>query len=303
VTIPKVSTFSSWSAVVALIAATAVWGSTFVVTKQSLAQIAPATFLAWRFGIAAAVLVAIRPTKVWALSSRERRQGLGLGLLLGSGFLLQTIGLQSTASGISGFLTGTSVILTPVAAAAFFSERVGLAGWAAVGVAAFGVVLLAGGGTLTPTPGALLTLGGAVCFTGHIVGLSQWATKINAYGITALSVSVAAVACGATAWFAGGLTLPPTGVAWGAVIYLALAATCIGFVVQAWAQSALTAVAAAVVMTMEPLFAAMLGGLVAGESLPVSGWVGGVLIVGSMFVAELGPRKCCDAMSPRVECC
>jgi drug/metabolite transporter (DMT)-like permease len=82
VTIPKVSTFSTWSAVVALIAATAVWGSTFVVTKQSLAQIAPASFLAWRFGIAAVVLVAIRPAKVLALSSRERRQGLGLACCL-----------------------------------------------------------------------------------------------------------------------------------------------------------------------------------------------------------------------------
>jgi drug/metabolite transporter (DMT)-like permease len=243
VPIPKVSAVSSWPAVVALIAATAVWGSTFVVTKQSLDQIAPATFLAWRFGIAAAVLVAIRPAKVRALSSTERREGLGLGLLLGSGFLLQTIGLQSTPSGVSGFLTGTAVILTPVAAAALFSERVGAAGWAAVGVAALGVVLVAGGGALTPAPGAVLTLAGAVCFTGHITGLSQWATKGNAYGITAFSVSVAAVVCGAAALFTGDLTLPPTGVAWGAVI------------------------------------------------------------VASMFAAELGPRKCCDAMSPRVECC
>jgi drug/metabolite transporter (DMT)-like permease len=89
VTTPKVSAFSTWSAVVALIAATAVWGSTFVVTKQSLARMAPATFLAWRLGIAAVVLLAIRPAKVRALSSRERQQGLGLGLLLGSGFLLR----------------------------------------------------------------------------------------------------------------------------------------------------------------------------------------------------------------------
>lgn len=302
-TIPTMSAVRNWPAVVALVAATAVWGSTFVVTKQSLQQITPATFLAWRFGIAATVLVAIRPARVRALTSRERRQGVALGLLLGSGFLLQTIGLQSTSAGVSGFLTGTAVILTPVAAAALFSEHVGVAGWVAVGVAAVGVVLVAGGGSLTLTPGALLTLAGAVCFTGHITGLSQWATKDNAYGVTALSVSVAAVACGVTAVFAGDLTLPPTGVAWGAVIYLALAATCVGFVVQAWAQSALTAAAAAVIMTMEPLFAAVFGGVVAGEFLAASGWVGGGLIVASMFVAEFGPRKCCDAMSPRVECC
>jgi drug/metabolite transporter (DMT)-like permease len=87
------------------------------------------------------------------------------------------------------------------------------------------------------------------------------------------------------------------------LLYLALAATCLGFLVQAWAQSVLTAAAAAVVMTMEPLFAAVLAGLVAGESLATGGWIGGLLIVASMFVAELGPRNCCDATMPRVECC
>jgi drug/metabolite transporter (DMT)-like permease len=160
VTISKVSTFSTWSAVVALIVATVVWGFDFRRDE--------------------AVACTDRPCKLLGLALRDRcgssgrdtssqsagaivqgaSTGARLGLLLGLGFLLQTIGLQSTASGISGFLTGTSVILTTVAAAAFFSERVGPAGWAAVGVAAFGVVLLAVGGTLTPTQGALLTLGG-----------------------------------------------------------------------------------------------------------------------------------------------
>jgi drug/metabolite transporter (DMT)-like permease len=303
VTTDRTHVVSTWPAVVALVGATAVWGSTFVVTKQSLAQMAPATFLAWRFGLAATVLVLARPAKMLALSPRDRRAGLVLGVLLGAGFLLQTIGLQSTAAGVSGILTGTAVIFTPVAAAVFFSERVGALGWIAVAVAAVGVVGVAGGGALTPTPGALLTLAGAFCFTGHITGLSQWATKDNAYGLTSLSVCVAAAACAATALLTGDLTLPPTATAWWAVLYLALAATCLGFVVQAWAQSALTAAAAAVVMTMEPVFAAVLAGLVASEALTARGWAGGVLIVTSMLLAELGPRKCCDATMPRIECC
>ena len=51
-------------------------------------------------------------------------------MALASGFLLQTTGLQHTLAGVSGFLTGAAVILTPVAAAAFFHEQVGRAGWA-----------------------------------------------------------------------------------------------------------------------------------------------------------------------------
>jgi drug/metabolite transporter (DMT)-like permease len=52
-----------------------------------------------------------------------------------------------------------------------------------------------------------------------------------------------------------------------------------------------------------PVFAALLAAGVAGERLPAAGWAGGLLVVGSMFIAELGPRQCCDALSPRVECC
>jgi drug/metabolite transporter (DMT)-like permease len=287
----------------ALVAATAIWGSTFIVTKQSLPGMSPEGFLTWRFGIAAVVLVAVRPHRILTLAPTDRRRGLLLGLLLGSGFLLQTTGLQNTDAGVSGFLTGTAVILTPVVAAVFFSDRVGRAGWIAVGLSAAGVALLAQAGPTSLSTGAMLTLGGAVCFAGHIAGLSQWASPGNAYGLTAWSVAVATLLSGTAALVGRGLTVPPTVTTWQAVAYLALAATCLGFVVQAWAQSALSATTAAVVMTMEPVFAAFLAATIGGEALHATGWLGGVLVVTSMFVAELGPRDCCDALAPRIECC
>ncbi len=291
------------AAVGGLVAATAIWGSTFVVTKASLAGMRPASFLTWRFGIAAAVLVLARPSRAWLLTSSDRRRALLLGVLLGAGFLLQTTGLQSTSAGVSGFLTGTAVILTPVMAAVFFGQRVGRAGWVAVGLSGVGVALLGYDGVTAVSSGAWLTVGGAVCFAGHITGLSQWARGANAYGLTAWSVAVATlVSAGAAVVGDGQLALPPTGTAWRSLVYLALAATCLGFVVQAWAQSALTAATAAVVMTMEPVFAALLATL-GGETLQRAAWLGGLLIVSSMFTAELGPRDCCDALAPRVECC
>lgn len=291
------------SAVVALVGATAVWGSTFVVTKASLDAVAPAAFLSWRFGMAAVLLLAVRPARVCALSGIELRRGLVLGVLLGSGFLLQTVGLVTTAAGLSGFLTGVSVVLTPVVAAVFFGASVGRAGWFAVGLGAVGLVLLTRGADTTWSLGAALTLGGAVCFAGHITGLSQWATRANAYGLTAWSVTVAAVLCAVVAVLRGQAAIPADGGAWWSLVYLALVATCLGLGVQAWAQSALSATTSAVVMTMEPVFAALIAATLGGEVLPLLAWLGGLLVVSSMFVAELGPRQCCDATTPRIECC
>jgi drug/metabolite transporter (DMT)-like permease len=291
------------TATLALVAATAVWGSTFVVTKEALPSIGAGSFIAWRFGVAAVVLTAARPRRVRALDPRGRRHAIALGALVGSGFLLQTEGLRETDAGVSGFLTGVSVLLTPVVASVFFGERVGRAGWAAVVMCAAGLTLLVGGEGSWWSVGVLLTLGGAACFSGHIAGLSRWATPENAYALTAWTVATAALVSALVSGLRSGLEWPATAEVWWAVAYLALGATCLGFVVQAWAQSALTATSAAVVMTLEPVVAAGLAAALVGERLSLLAWSGGLIVVGSMFVAELGPRRCCDAMSPRIECC
>jgi drug/metabolite transporter (DMT)-like permease len=172
-----------------------------------------------------------------------------------------------------------------------------------VALAAVGLAVLAGGVADPSLLGSLLTLGGALCFAGHIAGLSQWATRENAVGLTAASVAVATLLCALAAVIGGGVDVPPDGSTWAAVAYLALVATCAGFVVQAWAQSTLSATTAAVVMTSEPVFAALIASAAGEGGLGIAGWVGGLLVVAAMFVAELGPRRCCDALSPRVECC
>lgn len=170
-------------------------------------------------------------------------------------------------------------------------------------LAGVGVGLLAGGFSGGVSLGAGLTLAGAACFAGHIAGLGAWATHANAVGLTAWSVAVAALLAGSASLLGAGLTVPTDRATWAAVAYLALLATCLGFVVQAWAQSTLSAITAAVVMTLEPVFAAVIATALGGESLPPPGWLGGLIVVTAMFVAEVGARRCCDAMSPRVECC
>lgn len=56
-------------------------------------------------------------------------------------------------------------------------------------------------------------------------------------------------------------------------------------------------------MTMEPVFAALLAYGLGERGVSWLGWAGGLLVVASMFLAELGSRRCCDTLTPRVECC
>lgn len=301
--LPVLRTPSQWPALAGLLSATAVWASTFLVTKQSLGAVDPASFVTWRFGLAAVLLVLVGHRRALALNRVERRRATLLGMLLGGGFLLQTSGLLTASAGLSGFLTGASVVLVPVVARAAFAEPVAGSGWLAVALAAAGVTLLAGGRSGGVSLGAALTLAGAACFAGHIAGLGVWATRANAVGLTVWSVAVAALLTGAASLVGGGLAVPVDRQTWMAVLYLALLATCLGFAVQAWAQSSLSPSTAAVVMTMEPVFAAIIATSLGGESLPPLSWLGGLVVVAAMFVAELGARRCCDAMSPRVECC
>lgn len=294
---------SRLTASASLLLATAAWGSTFVVTKSSLDELAPASFLLWRFGIAAVVLLALSARRSRALSRTDRWRAVVLGMLLGVGFLLQTTGLQHTSAGLSGFLTGSSVVMVPVLASVLFSGRVTGQGWLAVALSTVGLVLLTHESGTTFSAGALLALAGALAFAGHITCLSEWATPANAVGVTTVSVVVAAALSAAWAVATGGLAVPRTSSAWAAVLWVALVATCLGLAVQAWAQGALSATSAAVIMTMEPVFAALLALLVAGEALATAGWLGGVLVVLAMGTAEIGVRECCDVGSPRVECC
>lgn len=287
-------------AILGLLAATAVWGSTFLVTKDTLDTMSVSNFLSWRFGMAAVILLLFSPRRWLRLSPAELQRGVLLGVFLGLGFLAQTQGLRETSAAVSGFLTGLMVVLTPLVAATAFREQVTGRGWAAVGVATLGLALISLQGW-SLSPGAGLTLLGAAFFAMQIASLSHWATRANGYGLTAVSVAVAALMCIVVALTIGEIAVPTESSEWTSLLYLAIGATCLGLVLQAWSQSHLTATTSAVIMTFEPVFAGAIAVIIGGEILTARMWLGGFVIVGAMFLAELGPRKCCDAELPRVE--
>jgi len=101
-------------ALVALVGVTAVWGYTFLVVQDAISRMPVMDFLAWRFLVASVVMIALRPTCLRNVTRLELLRGVGLGTILGLGYIAQTHGLRYTSAATSGFITGMFVVLTPV---------------------------------------------------------------------------------------------------------------------------------------------------------------------------------------------
>ncbi|MDT7551041.1 MAG: hypothetical protein QOE84_3435, partial [Actinomycetota bacterium] len=211
------------SPTLALVAVTAVWGSTFVVVKDAVDRMPVTDFLTWRFAMAAIAMLLLRRRSVAALGPTGRRAGALLGIALGAGYLLQTLGLQTTGAAVSGFITGMFVVLTPLGAALLLRQTPDSAAWVAVALATVGLALLALHG-FSVGQGELLTLGCAVAFAAHILGLGRWAPSYDAFGLAVVQLLVVA-AMSAVVAVPGGIVVPPDWGVWGALALTALAAT------------------------------------------------------------------------------
>jgi drug/metabolite transporter (DMT)-like permease len=286
-------------ATVALVVVTAIWGSTFIVVKDAIEHMPVMDFLAWRFVLAALVMAAARPGAVRRLSPAARRHGVLLGLALGAGYVAQTFGLRHTPATVSGFITGLFVVFTPLSAALLLRRRVSGPAWVAVGLSTVGLALLSLHG-LTVGTGEAITLLCAVSFALHIVGLGEWSKAADAYGLAVLQLgTVAALSVVAAA--PDTLRPPPDGKVWFAILLTALAATALAFFVQTWAQAHLPPTRAAVVMTMEPVFAGAFGVALGGDHLAARTVAGALLVLSAMYLVELGPRRGADAAVERLE--
>ena len=272
-----------------LVSVTAVWGSTFFLIRDLVAHVPSADFLTVRFAIAAVVMAAVFHRQARVLSRREVLVGVGLGVLYGGAQLLQTVGLEHTDASVSGFVTGTYVVLTPVLGALLLRDRVPGTTWVAVGLATAGLAVLSLRG-FSVGFGEALTLAAAALYALHILGLGRYSTSASATGLATVQAFVIALVALVGA-LPGGITLPQDGGQWTSLLYMALVAGAVALWAQTWAQSHLPATRAAIVMTMEPVFAAFFAVLLGGESLTARMLLGGGLVLAAMYVVELLGRR------------
>jgi drug/metabolite transporter (DMT)-like permease len=292
----------------AILLTTVIWGSTFSVSRGVLDHWPPLTYLAVRMPLAALVFAALFPRHVFKATRAAWRAGGALGALIGVGFVLQTTGLLYTTPAKSAFITGITTPLVPVVAYAVWRARPSRENLV-------GIVLASIGGALILAPaeaggfnrGDLITLSTTLLFAAHITLMSLYARRFDVRQLSALQIVTAAalilaawVALRAYAAWAGAGALPP-GLAretfapdWEAPVgwhlaYLATVSTVGVFLLWTWGQARMSATHAAVIFSLEPVFATAFAVLLRGsaEWTGPRATVGALLVLAGVIVSEL----------------
>ncbi|MEN9453923.1 MAG: hypothetical protein RLZZ19_410 [Actinomycetota bacterium] len=271
----------------ALLAVAAMWGISFVWMKDILDQQDVYSFLTSRFIVAAAAMIIIKP-KVLKLFTRELvTKGLLIGMALGSGYIFQTLGLERTTPAITGFITGLYVVFTPLIASFFLKEKLTKAMWGYVFLAVIGLGVLSLKGWSLGV-GEMFVLISAILFAIHIILLGSWSKNFDAYALTVMQLIGCAALASVPATI-NGYVAPPDTQVWFVILFTAVFATAVAFVIQTWSQARISTTKVAVILTMEVVFAALFSFLYGMEPFTLRLAIGGTLVLIAML-AIVQPR-------------
>lgn len=260
------------------------FGSTFVVMRDAVADASPTAFLTVRFGIGAAVLLTFAARRS-AFPRSVIVPAVISGSMLFAGYILQTVGLQYTSTSTSAFITYLLVVLVPVYAAVLHRELPARHVLVALVVTATGLWLLTGG-VDSVGKGELLTLACAAAFAGHIICLTKWGSDFDVawfMGFQLLVVSLLSLVPGAVqGGFGFGWTV------WRGALFTGIGASAVALSLQTYGQRVLGPTRTAILLMIEPVSAAFIGYAI-GERLGTNGLVGASLILVGVALAEI-PR-------------
>ena len=273
----------------ALLSVAMAWGFSFLIMKDAIERQSVNNFLFTRFAVATVVMLMIRPQVIKLINRDLLLRAGSAGVFLGAGYIFQTLGLERTGVAITGFVTGLYIVLTPFFASVILRQRVTAFTWSCVAMGTIGLGFLSINGWSVGF-GELLTFISAILFALHIIALSKWSPGRDTYAMTVVQLGVCALLAG-IASIPGGYAPPPDADVWGVVIFTALFATVIAFIIQTWAQAHMSPIKVAVILTMEVVFAAAFAIILGGETLTLQSSIGGVLVVTAMYLIVMKEEK------------
>lgn len=281
---------SGW-AVIALVGVTAAWGASFVLMKGAIERQPIPDFLATRFALASLILFLVRPNIFRKITKRNWWTGSIAGLVLALGYITQTIGLHFATPAITGFYTGLYVVATPLIAWLFFRQKLSWKILSAVCLAlvGLGIISLSSFGLGF---GEWMLIACSILFALHIISLGRWSPGSDPYALTMVQLlAVTVVSAFAAVSDGDGYLLPPDTEVWMAIIITAFFATAAGFLVQTWAQAHLDPSRAAILLTAEVPWTALISAASGQEILSLRTLIGGTIMFLAMLLVEWPTKR------------
>ena len=281
-----------------LLVAALIWGTAFVAQQTGMRDVGPFTFTSARFLFGAVMVAPLAFLELRRLGRRgvflDVRDLLActlLGAVLFLGAALQQIGIMSTTVSNAGFLTALYVPLVPIAGALLLRERSHWSVWPASLGCLTGTYLLGGGSLAALTVGDLWVIASALFWAAHVMLVGRVAARKGASVTVAMLQFLVVGLLGMVVGFGTEeVSMLALERALPSIAYAGILSVGVGFTLQVVAQQHAIASHAAIILSLEAVFAAIAGALLLGEILALRGYLGCALMFGGMLLAQLWPK-------------
>ncbi|HDR05165.1 MAG TPA: DMT family transporter [Candidatus Marinimicrobia bacterium] len=266
-----------------LLMATFFWGLTFIYVKEGTAITGVWSFLAWRFIIAAMLLLIIFLRRFRNLSQKTLIKGFFMGLLLAASYLFQTIGLQTSTVAKAAFITGLFVVFIPFFTALTSDHKPTKRQYLAAFISFFGLAVMAFEGYEHISAGDLWVLACAVSFAIYVVWVSYETPKHDSIQITTIQLFTVGIVSAIGIIPAGNMAIPLSLPAWEAILFCAVFATTFSYTIENHYQKFISETEAGIIYSLEPVFAAGGAWILLSEMPALKVWIGAALILAGML--------------------
>lgn len=270
----------------ALLTAAVIWGSSFIVMKDTVDHIPVFQLLAIRFTLAGLLLALLFRKRLMTSGKQLLSHGAVCGVLLLSAYATQTFGLMTTTPGTNAFLTAVYCVMVPFMAWGFHRKRPTSYNWVAAVLCIAGIGLISLSGDLSIGLGEGLTLLSGVFYALHIMALSHFGERDDPVALTIVQFAVVALlSWAATLLTERGAAFPAPAV-WPQLLYLTVFATAATLVLQSVGQSLTPPSQSAILLSLESVFGVLFSVMLGKESLTLQLGCGFALIFVSVIISE-----------------
>ncbi len=278
-----------------------IWGAAFVAQSVGMDYVEPFAFQAARsllgcLTLLPAIAVLDRkngpPSRTHTPQERRVlwRGGILCGLLLFAASNLQQFGLCYTSAGKAGFITAMYIVLVPIAGL-FFRRRAGATVWVGVLLAACGLYLLCVTDGFSIGMGDILVFLCSIVFTAHILVIDHFSPHVDGVRMSCIQFFVTAVLSAVCSLIFESTTIDALLTCWLPIAYAGILSCGVGYTLQIIGQKYTTPTVASLLMSLESVFAVVFGGLLLHEQLSPREWIGCVLMLAAIILAQLPTRR------------